>query len=110
MILLSSIGSLLDEYISKYFTQILSKPIKPAALHSAMLSMVDQRQKWVVPDLTPQISQDFASEYPLKILLTGDNSVNQKVALLLLKKLGYTDPITVDIFPTSFFQQRSRAR
>tara|TARA_Y100000588_G_C14215782_1_gene908746 strand:+ start:1683 stop:1979 length:297 start_codon:yes stop_codon:yes gene_type:complete len=45
MILLSSIGSLLDEYISKYFAQILSKPIKPAALHSAMLSMVDQRQK-----------------------------------------------------------------
>jgi CheY-like chemotaxis protein len=95
LVLLSSVGGILDKSITRYFTEVLSKPIKPAALHNSLLSVVDHRPKQVVPHPNPNKPICFASEYPIKILVTEDNSVNQKVVLLLLKRLGFTDPITV---------------
>lgn len=95
LVLLSSIGSLLDESITRYFTEVLSKPIKPAALHSSLLSVIDHRPRQVVPSARNRTPHNFAKDYPMKLLITEDNPVNQKVVLLLLKKLGYTDPITV---------------
>ena len=95
LVLLSSIGSILDESITRYFTEVLSKPIKPAALHSSLLSVVDHRPRQVVPDPAQRTSNTFAKDHPMKLLITEDNPVNQKVVLLLLKKLGYTDPIPV---------------
>jgi CheY-like chemotaxis protein len=95
LVLLSSIGGILDESITRYFTEVLSKPIKPAALHNSLLSVVDHRPRQVVPEPNPKTPKTFASDHPIKILITEDNPVNQKVVLLLLKKLGFTDPITV---------------
>ena len=95
MVLLSSIGSIFDDNITKYFTEVLSKPIKPAALHNALLSVVDHRRKQIIPEPKTNSAKNFAMDNPLKILITEDNPVNQKVVLLLLKKLGYTNPITV---------------
>ena len=95
LVLLSSIGGILDESITRYFTEVLSKPIKPAALHNSLLSVCDHRPRKVVPEKDTKKPKSFASEHPIKILITEDNPVNQKVVLLLLKKLGFTDPITV---------------
>lgn len=95
LVLLSSIGSILEESISRHFTEILSKPIKPSSLHSSLLSVVDHRPKRVAPEQKTKSPYSFAKEHPVKLLITEDNPVNQKVVLLLLKKLGFTDPITV---------------
>ena len=34
----------------RYFTEVLSKPIKPAALHNSLLSVVDHRPRKVTPE------------------------------------------------------------
>ncbi len=92
IILASSIG---DEAKSKYpdlFAAVITKPVKQlqllqdisAALKGAKPSgaIADGKQKYV-------LSADFASKFPLNILLAEDNPVNQKLAVRILNKLGY---------------------
>ena len=38
---------------------------------------------------TGKMSTDFASQFPLKILIAEDDEMNQQMAIMLLKRLGY---------------------
>jgi CheY-like chemotaxis protein len=68
----------------------LTKPIKPAHLHDALLRIVSGSapaapKKPAIAKLDPKL----AERMPLRVLLCDDNVINQKVATRLLQQMGY---------------------
>ncbi|NEQ40310.1 MAG: response regulator [Okeania sp. SIO3I5] len=94
LILLSSSNlALTSDLLSQInLAATLQKPIKPSQLYQVLLSIFQERPieltKKVPNDKTTEIPE-LAEELPLRILLAEDNRVNQKVAINILKKLGY---------------------
>ena len=68
----------------------LTKPIKPAVLYSTLLSVfrpqVSERNRIKDKSVNETLPDPLP---PLRILLAEDTVVNQKVALLLLKRIGF---------------------
>ncbi|WP_107826524.1 response regulator [Mucilaginibacter yixingensis] len=93
IVLLSSVGDETKQRYANLFSAILTKPVKLQPLCKAMLTaMVEQ------PEQQPQrkeqlaaglLSETFAHEHPMRILLAEDNLINQKLILRILSKLGY---------------------
>ncbi|BCL35598.1 PAS domain S-box protein [Nostoc sp. MS1] len=73
------------------FAACLSKPIKQSQLYNVLISTLNNqliRTNSQSVD-TLNIDSSLAEQRPLRILLAEDIVINQKVALLMLKKLGY---------------------
>ncbi|MDX2034214.1 MAG: response regulator [Blastocatellia bacterium] len=96
--LLSSIGNRELEYergeretaSPARLAAILTKPIKAAPLQDALARIFTQRSSSSpAPLQLHRASVHLAETLPLQILVAEDNVVNQKVALLMLRKLGY---------------------
>jgi signal transduction histidine kinase/DNA-binding response OmpR family regulator len=94
LILLSSVGSreigkdLDGEPVG--FARELSKPLKPFALRSALIEALGGGEgASVAAAAVTELDPELATKHPLRILLTEDNPVNQKLALRLLEKMGY---------------------
>jgi GAF domain-containing protein/CheY-like chemotaxis protein/HPt (histidine-containing phosphotransfer) domain-containing protein len=70
---------------------VIVKPIKASGLHGALAIVLDQQSG---AEETPGeagglLDPQLGERHPLRILVTEDNVVNQRLALRLLEKLGY---------------------
>lgn len=68
---------------------ILTKPLRQSQLQNALLKLLSAEPYATTPENTPSSFPALGSQNLLRILLAEDNAVNQKVALHLLKRLGY---------------------
>ncbi|HEY9875120.1 MAG TPA: response regulator [Candidatus Obscuribacterales bacterium] len=73
------------------FAAFLTKPIKQAHLYNVLIHILGGQPIHVKSSrrTAPQLNPKLAEERPLRILLAEDNVVNQKVALHILKGMGY---------------------
>ena len=93
--LLSSIGGmrLTEQGGDKpRFAAVLTKPVRSERLHSTLVEVLGMGSS---PDgsgpakESGSFDREFATRHPLRILLAEDNTVNQKVGMMMLSRLGY---------------------
>ncbi|MDX6709999.1 MAG: hypothetical protein QOH96_1015 [Blastocatellia bacterium] len=90
LIMLTSIGQReIGEHKAKFAAQ-LHKPIKQGALYDVLLEVIAARSNKLRNVAKPSVlDKEMGTRMPLRILLAEDNTVNQKVALLMMKRMGY---------------------
>ncbi len=100
VVLLSSIGQSQDHDAGNLaevgFADVLAKPIKPSPLLNTLLSIFAGKPVRVIDRIgrkTQSYDESLARRLPLRILLADDNSTNQKLGRLILKRLGYQSDV-----------------
>ena len=91
LILLSSIGHQSDEVDMTLFDSVLTKPAKPSQIYDAIIKALGTTTPFPI-EVKAKSSQPIIDEnkaHSDRILMAEDNTVNQKVALHMLAKLGY---------------------
>ncbi|MEO1306454.1 MAG: response regulator [Pseudomonadota bacterium] len=97
ILLLSSVGVAADHDSARLaqakIDAVLSKPVKPSPVVNAMLTAFmgqPVRVYGTEPDREKSMyDHTLAEKMPLRILLADDHPTNQKLGLLVLKRLGY---------------------
>ncbi len=73
------------------FAICLTKPAKQAQLHASIAQVLQGLPNRITTCRLRSAAEDMrlAEKHPLRILLAEDSFINQKVALLMLQKMGY---------------------
>ncbi len=74
----------------------LRKPVKPALLREALLTLWQHSQTEAKETTGVQWDPQMAEKRPLRILVAEDNLVNQKVIQTMLGRLGYRADLAGD--------------
>jgi signal transduction histidine kinase/DNA-binding response OmpR family regulator len=93
IVVLSSVGNRDRE--APDITAFLTKPVKPSALHDALVTVLVGHEAAAParPTERPSIDAELGLRHPLRILLAEDNPVNQKLAIRLLAQMGYATDV-----------------
>ncbi len=89
IVALTSLGDSGAGFKDLAIERVLTKPAKSSTLCNALTEIFDRNAEGNGSDANKPASTTLAHEYPLRILLAEDNAVNQRVASLLLGRLGY---------------------
>jgi PAS domain S-box-containing protein len=113
LVMLTSLGRREIDTQGLEFAAFLHKPIKPSQLYNALLSLfAEAEQAGAVLKPTGatdgQFDAGLSQRLPLRILLAEDNTVNQKVALRLLKGMGYQADVVANGLEVLEALQRQR--
>ena len=94
IILLTPVGkrAVLQDTEKLQISSFVTKPIKHSALYNAIIKEFNPLSDMLGlrRSASPVFAEKNAAKRPLNILLAEDNLVNQKVAILLLKRMGYS--------------------
>jgi CheY-like chemotaxis protein len=72
-------------------TGTVLKPLRPAQFFETLVrSLTGARTREKRAPAASPFGERMADKLPLRLLVADDNAVNQKVGLMLLKRLGYT--------------------
>jgi CheY-like chemotaxis protein len=96
LILLSSSGEILVGDEADLFKFQIPKPIKHSQLYNALIKITGLTTKATQRLPQKKLNSAMAASHPLRILLAEDHTVNQKVQLLMLSRLGYTADLAVN--------------
>jgi len=90
LVMLTSLGLKEADVSGVKFAAYLTKPIKPVILYSTLLKVFGGQPTVVKHKIETSVFEAGTDMLaPLRILLAEDTVVNQKVALHLLKRIGY---------------------
>jgi signal transduction histidine kinase/CheY-like chemotaxis protein len=98
LILLSSMGNEQSKHAAHLFNAILTKPTRQQVLHKHVAEQLKSKGNTTqeAQVVKSPFSVDFALKYPMNILIAEDNLVNQKLAMHILTKMGYSADIAVN--------------
>ncbi len=92
IILLASLVERAIDPVENSFDAVLNKPIKPSQLFDMLVDISTGKPVARRPqeaEVTSSFDAGMGKKYPLHILLAEDNVNNQKLALMVLDRLGY---------------------
>jgi signal transduction histidine kinase/DNA-binding response OmpR family regulator len=90
LVLLSSLGMVHEAAQQDLFHARLSKPVRASILLEQLTALLSSSLAKKVPPAKPSDHTPIATKTSaLRILLAEDNPVNQRVATLILQKIGY---------------------
>ena len=93
LVMLSSSSEEMDPTQKERFRATLFKPVKASRLFDTFMEVFSPVERLVASAESEQerssFDPDMGNRHPLSILLAEDNANNQKLALILLERLGY---------------------
>ncbi len=88
LVLLTSLGRLPEDQLAGLFSAQLAKPLKASQLYNTLLHVLTAGQ--ATEETASAATDGKQAMSSLRILLAEDNAMNQKVALRLLERLGFS--------------------